>query len=317
MSDGAHLLIPFAVAGDEGCRRMLADLRLPHLERLLARLAPGELDVGDQRTFSMPHERVLARACGLPVRDGLVPLAARQLQQAGADPGGEAWAWVTPCHWQVGADHVFMLHPQDLQLAAGESRGLLEAMHPYFEQDGLRLSWESPARWLAAGELFAQMPCASLDRVAGRVVDPWMPRNESGKPLRRLQQEMQMLLYTHPVNEDRIGRGLLPVNSFWVSGNGALPAGTPPASPPGLLVIDTLRQAALRQDWAGWASAWRELDDGDCARLLQSLDAGEPVTVSLCGERQARTWRSAGAGWGRRLAAAFSRPGVAELAKEL
>jgi hypothetical protein len=69
----------------------------------------------------------------------------------------------------------------------------------------------------------APLTPASLDRVVGRVIDGWMPRAGEAKALRRLQQEMQMLLYTHPVNEERARGGLLPVNSFWASGTGALP----------------------------------------------------------------------------------------------
>jgi hypothetical protein len=318
MSDGAHLLIPFAVSGEPGCRETLKGLSLPHLERLLARLAPGALEPGDEHALSMPHERVLARECGLVARDGLLPFAAWEELQAGRDPAGAAWAWVTPCHWRVGADHVFMHPPQQLQLDAGDSQALLAAMRPYFEEDGVQLAYQAPTRWLAAGELFAQLPCASLDRVVGRVIDPWMPRGDTGKPLRRLQQEMQMLLYTHPVNEERSRGGQLPVNSFWVSANGRLPAAAGRAAPPpGLQVTQDLRDTALLQDWPAWASAWQQLDARECARLQQAHEAGRPVAITLCGDRQARTWRSAGAGWSRRLVSLFSRPRLADLLADL
>lgn len=307
MSDAVHLLIPFAACSADGCRERVATLRLPHLERLLAAMALAQEEAGDEHALSMPHERVLARECRLQAPDGLLPFAAWELEQAGTDPAGQAWAWVTPCHWRVGADHVFMHHPQELALDAQESQALLAALQPYFEQDGLRLSYEAPTRWLACGPLFAQVPCASLDRVVGRVIDGWMPRGAAGKPLRRLQQEMQMLLYTHPVNEERSRGGQLPVNSFWVSGNGALPPGHAPGPPPALRITHYLRDAALRQDWAAWAAGWQQIDESEGARLQQAVDQGRPVAVSLCGERQARTWRSTGGRWSRRLAAAFSR----------
>ena len=316
MSDGSHLLIPYAASGDPGCRQTLESLSLPHLERLLARLAPQEV-AGDEHDFSMPHERVLARECGVPAPDGLLPFAAWELRGAGRDPDGAAFAWVTPCHWRVGTDHIFMLHPQQLQLDAEDSQALLAAMQPYFEQDGMRLSYEAPTRWLAEGELFGRLPCASLDRVVGRVIDPWMPRGDAGKPLRRLQQEMQMLLYTHPVNEERTRGGLLPVNSFWVSGNGALPPGTPAQAPAGLRLANSLRDAALLGDWRAWASAWQQLDARECARLEQALQEGRPVSITLCGERRARTWRSGAGAWRRRLASVFSRRRAIDLLADL
>src|SRR5688500_3517971 len=105
MSDGVHLLIPFAYSSDEGCAQALRELALPQLERLVARLTPGPIDSGEETSLSMPHERVLARECGLPATDGCIPLAAWQVQQAGCDPQGQAWARITPCHWRVETDH--------------------------------------------------------------------------------------------------------------------------------------------------------------------------------------------------------------------
>ena len=74
-------------------------------------------------------------------------------------------------------------------------------MQPYFEQDGIALEYDAPTLWLAHGELFRDLATASLDRVVGRTIDDWMPRAPEARTLRRLQQEMQMLLYTHAVNE--------------------------------------------------------------------------------------------------------------------
>ena len=316
MSEAAHLLIPFAASGDEGCRASLDGLQLPHLQRLLMRLAPAQTEAGDELTLSMPHERALARECGLAAADGRIAWAAWDLARRGGDPGSLAWAWVTPCHWRVGTDHIVMADPQQLGLDADESQALLAAMRPYFEQDGMRLEFQTPERWLAGGDLFGRLPAASLDRVAGRVIDPWIPRGDAARPLRRLQQEMQMLLYTNSVNDARIERGLLPVNSFWVSGSGVLPA-TPPSWPASLEVADHLRRPAQMQDWTAWTSAWQELDQGQCARLQQALDAGQRVALTLGGERQARTWRSDGAGWRHRVASALSRKRIPELLADL
>jgi hypothetical protein len=134
---------------------------------------------------------------------------------------------------------------------------------------------------------------ASLDRVAGRRVDGWMPDSAAASGLRRLQSEMQMLLYTHPVNEARSQQGLLPVNSFWLHGSGALaalPTAHAGSAPP--QVITTLRAPALAEDWAAWAQAWQALDAGSLTALRAELTAGRPARLTLCGERQAQSWVS-------------------------
>ena len=96
-----------------------------------------------------------------------------------------------------------MQDPSALALEPAESQALLEAMRPYFEADGISLVYDRPGRWLACGEIFRGLPTASLDRVIGQAVDAWMPEAPQARALRRLQAEMQMLLYNHPVNDQR------------------------------------------------------------------------------------------------------------------
>jgi hypothetical protein len=312
------LLVPFAHCRADACREALRGLALPNFRKLLRRLVVAGTDAGDPQSLSAPHERVLARAHGLEPVDGLIPFAALQAQQSGEDPGAEGCAWITPAHWRVGQSHVEMGHPQELQLDGDDSRVLLAAMRPYFEEDGLSLAYEAPLRWIARGPLFRTLPSASLDRVVGRrVEDAWMPSGASGRPLRRLQQEMQMLLYTLPLNDERQRGGLLPVNSFWVSGSGALPAGHAARTPTGLQVAHALRDTYLHGDVRAWAEAWQQLDARDGARLLAEAERGQPVRVTLCGEASARTWTSAGAGGWRRLAGWIGGPTVAELLEDL
>jgi hypothetical protein len=317
MSDGAHLLIPFAATPATGGREALEHLQLPQLQRLLERLEPAAVDAVDERSLSPPHERVLARECGLAAPDGCIPWAAWQVQQERGGTAGQAWAWITPCHWHVATDHIVMKHPLELRLDGEESTLLLAAMQPFFAQDGIALEYHAPTRWLARGELFRGLATASLDRVLGRDIDEWVPRAAAAAPLRRLQQEMQMLLYTHPVNDARVRDGLLPVNSFWASGTGALPAAHQAAPPAGLLFPHQLRDAALLQDWSGWSAAWQQVDKLQCRQLNDAQDRGQAVTLTLCGESSARSWSGRGTGWWGRLRGTFGRRPLSKLLETL
>ncbi|MEI8029758.1 MAG: phosphoglycerate mutase [Comamonadaceae bacterium] len=281
-----HLLIPFAQCSSEGCAAALRSLKLPHLEKLLSRMKPESLDSGDEFSLSPPHERALARAVGLPVADGQIAWAAAQ-----ARPAGAAWGFVTPCHWRAGAGQVAMGGATLPDFSEQESQTLLAAMRPYFEEDGITLHYREPNCWLAQSELFEGLATASLDRVVGRSIERWMPRGASATRLQRLQAEMQMLLYTHPVNDARSARGVPEVNSFWLSGTGALPpAAGEPVGTTSPLVVSSLRDAALREDWAAWAHAWATLDGTNCVALLQALDQGGASQLTLCGERNAQTF---------------------------
>lgn len=294
-----HLLIPFACINSSGAHQALQGTTLPHLEKLLSRMSELNTDQGDLQTLSPPHERTHAHILGLlqplPTQamptDGKIPWAAWSLAQSGRDPRNGAWALISPCHWTVNSDHIVMGDPQALGLSEAESRALLQSVQPYFEEDGIAIEYAKPDQWLAHSELFRGMASASVDRVAGANIDDWLPKTAQAAPLRRLQNEMQMLLYTHPVNDERAARGLQTVNSFWVSGTGALPERTQPvpSSIDPLRIASDLRNAAIAQDWAGWIQAWKILDTTQCAALLREAEAGNYARLTLCGERHAMT----------------------------
>jgi hypothetical protein len=305
------------MAAAEGCRAVVKDLRLPQLQRLLGGMVAQAAETTGTDTLSPPHERMLARAYALPETDGLIPFAALQAAQAGETARDAGWAWITPGHWRVGRDNIVLSHPQELQLDADDARELLQAVQPYFAEDGITLTFETPLRWLARADIFRTLPTASLDRVIGRRIDNWMPAGDAGRPIRRLQQEMQMLLYTLPLNDERQRGGLLPVNSFWVSGTGRLPADYDVARARGLQVSPYLRDVALQGDWAGWTTAWQQLDDREGQRLAKELERGREVRITLCGETGARTWTSAGAGGWRRWTARLRTPPVESLLEDL
>jgi hypothetical protein len=303
-----HLLIPFAACADPASRQLLRTLRLPHLEQVLRRLSALPLQTGPQDSPALPHERVLAQALGLPASDPIAWAAWHAAQSGHAAPGA-AWAFITPCHWQVEQAQVTLLDPMQLDLSEEESRALLVAMQPYFEEDGITLLFDSPARWLASGELFRGLATASPQRVTGQDVAPWMPPTST---LRRLQNEMQMLLYTHPLHDARVARGALPVNSFWVSGSGALDTVPPPtATPP--IVAQQLIAPALQQDWQAWAKAWQALDAAEGAALLAALNQGaSDLRLTLCGENNALPFVHMPRGGWARIRSVFSRPALAD-----
>lgn len=285
--DTHHLLLPYACASDPACQALLTQLNLPHLQRLLARLHPQSVQGSDDFSLTPPHEQALAHALGWATQpDGALPWAAWH-----AGISGTPCAWFTPCHWSVGMEQVTVLPPDSLQLSEAHSQALLNALAPFAQEDGLTLVYEHPGRWRAEGLPLADLRCASLDRVAHRRADAWLldgQQSPAARLLLRLQNEAQMLFYTHPTHDERTEQRLPPVNGFWISGAGVWhgQALTPPTQD------DTLRQAALRGDWAAWRSAWQALDATLLRDWLQRTESGQALQITLCGERAWQTWSS-------------------------
>lgn len=313
-----HLVLPFAHTGGDG-EPSLAPLpdaaQLPHLRQLLARTRWQRLYTVPLDSLTPPHEWALAHARGLPTgcpqadtaADAPVPLSGQtscELPAKQALPWA-AWdaahllptpqtpaAWFTPCHQEIGAHHVSLLPPGQLDLSEAHSRALLAALAPLAREDGIHLRWVAPDRWLATGNVLGGVHAASLDRVAGRSIGPWLLALPP--TLRRLQSEAQMLFYTQAAHDQRVASGQPPVNAFWVSGSGHAPARTPPsqqagttALPPAdnVTVVTTLREAALAGNADGWQQAWRDIDRHVLPAWLARAAAGDTLHIHLCGEQ--------------------------------
>lgn len=298
-----HLIIPYAASHAFSGPEALAGLQLPHLQTLLAVLQRQPLQPDSNETpLHMPHERVHAQALGWSAALNALPWAAWQTAQTGTIPQ----AWMTPCHWQIGMDQVVMLDPASLFLSDDESQQLLQAMQPFLQEDGLQATWHSALQWHVQGELLADLACASLDRVIGQNIKPWMPDSPAARPLQRLQSEMQMLLYNHPVNNARDARRQISVNSFWLHGAGTL-RDMPRADELRIDVTDALRHSALRGDVQAWRQAWQTLDATAMADLLNHYQATGQATLSLCSEHAAQTYEAAPVAWHQRITRLFNK----------
>lgn len=292
-----HLIVPFAQVlspfGREIWQGWTAT-ELPHLRLLLGHLEPSASDLADEMSWTPPHERVLAQAHGWPQEDGVFPWAAYQVAiNAWADPT-QPWARITPAHWHLGSEHIRMAPVHSLGLDNVASQAFLEAVRELFESEGFELCYADPLSWLVSHPSLQGLPSASLDRVAGRSVSPWMSQDSRSRLLRRLQNEVQMLLHQHPLNEAREAQGLLPINSFWWSACGAL-KDLAPVPQPAVQVIEGLRGPALEEDAQAWRAAWKMLDAKQLAAFWARHLQGEHLKLTLCGERGARTWQRAGA----------------------
>lgn len=265
---------------------------LPHLVALLRQLAETSRDDGDEWSLSPPHERALARAFGWQGGDGRLPFAARLARLDGLDTGDLAVGLASPSHWHLGTHQVSLIDPATLMLAADDSRALLDAVRELFVSEGFAVARGAADRWYVMHESLGALATASLDRVIGRNVDRWLGSDPAARRIRRLQSEAQMLLSTHPINAAREARGLVPVNSFWLSGCGV----AQPERGPAPEVDARLRGPALAADLAAWTKAWETLDAGPLAALRQRAARGEAVALTLCGERCCVTLASAAGG---------------------
>lgn len=282
----------------------------PHLEAL-ARVN------SDAYALTTPHERAWAEAIGLRGQDGHYPLAALATGRVGT-----ACAWITPCHWQLATDHVTLTDPARLGWSEGEAESLRRLLAPWFAEDGLALDAAPPdaqgtVRWMASGPALDGLACASIDRAVHRHVDRWLQGLDTAPALKRLQTEVQMLLYDHPSTTQRIAQDRAPINSFWVSGAGCWDGSLAPQGPADVQVLSELRNPYLGGDPEGWRAAWQRLDAEHLAPLTAHAARAPGLQLTLCGEHAAQALVGRRPSLLHRLRSRFHRKSGQERAWEL
>jgi hypothetical protein len=165
------------------------------------------------------------------------------------------------------------------------------------EEDGLQVVYESPLVWRVSGDLLEGLPLANIERVVGQSIKAWMPEHQRAKTLQRLQSEMQMLLYQHPVNDERSLKGRWTVNSFWL--HRSLEQLYPGTANFGVAL--DLRETAQPFNATLWQQAWQRIDATLCPSLIQAMDQNHEISLTLCSETAWRHYRPLQASWFNKL----------------
>jgi hypothetical protein len=258
---------------------------------------------------SASHEMAWAQALGWQVADGMVPLAARLAQAQGLPcPAEHGWAFIDAVNWHISQGQVNLSVPKPI--TAEESDALLLALQTFLAQDGIHLHAWQPGRWLAHSPLFKGLPTVSLDRVNGQRIDTWFEhdniaeQNPVQRQLRRLQNEIQMLFYTHAVNDSRD----IALNSVWFSGTGDLAKDPHASTTPAVVLNDDLRDVWLSQTPDVFIPAFnavlRDL-------IVPALRRQEPVL--LCEPSRSVLLKAPASGWVHQLQAWWRKPTLSEV----
>ena len=292
-----------------------ADLRLPALEKMLARGAStgsARTDVigqapsaGSGRTGGVGAslEDHLCGLFGLPCQPD-APIAPVSAAFDGLGEG--CWLRADPVHLRLQRDQLVLL--PDVGVNAGEAAQLCAALNEHFAGQGMAFFAPHPQRWYVRLDQLPGIETVSLSQAAGRNVRGLLPKGKEAAHWHRVFNEIQMLLFAHPVNEAREVRGELPVNSLWLWGGGAnaplqktyasvssdealagmfaSAAGIPFSNWPEqwrdeknddtqLLVWAGLRSALRRGDLDAWRAALQEFERGYAQPLWQALRAGK------------------------------------------
>lgn len=221
------VVLPFALPAPEFAKELARSLNTPALAALLSRTSSHRLHPFDFAVRALPHEVWLARALGLE-QAGQPAFAAAAMRGFGLDAGEGTWFIVSPAHIEIARSHLMMPDLRRLQLDDAESRALFEAARPYVEESGHQFVYGDARTWFLRADAWAGMDTATPDTAVGMNLTDYLPTGPHALAYRKLQNEIQMLWYTDPVNAAREARRQPAVNAFWLW-SGATVAAVVPA----------------------------------------------------------------------------------------
>ena len=135
--------------------------------------------------------------------------------------GANKFAVASPLHAALGLTDLTPLDPSLISLSEQESRALCEAADQHLSVDGVRLSFIDTNTWLVTFADEISVLTERPDWMIGEPLRPNLLRGKDARLIERWMNELQMLLFSHPVNLAREERGLSPINVVWLWGFGS------------------------------------------------------------------------------------------------
>jgi len=185
-------------------------LRQPALGKILARSQPEILSAAFLEDWLCEAFSVADSA-----------IAPVSLRADGIEPGAAYWLRADPVYLHIGHDQMTV---QPLAAVSPEDASrLCESLNLHFAAEGLQFMAPNPQRWYLRLEREPAITTHSLSEVAGRDIRDYRPEGADALHWDSLLNEIQMMLFQHPVNQVREERGELMVNSLWLWGGGYAP----------------------------------------------------------------------------------------------
>ncbi len=208
-----HLVINDLFLPEDFAAEVCAGLRLPALENLLVRGAAISPVRTDHLSASL--EALLCGLFAVPCQTG-APVAPISAAFDGLGEG--CWLRADPVHLRLQREQVVLL--PNVAVSADEALALCDSLNAHFSGQGMVFFAPHPQRWYVRLDALPEIRTVPLSQAAGRNIHGNLPTGEAARRWHQLFNEIQMLLFAHPLNEAREARGELPVNSVWFWGGG-------------------------------------------------------------------------------------------------
>jgi hypothetical protein len=146
--------------------------------------------------------------------------AVKAWQESGGEAAHAFWLYATPVNMMLGRDSFFLAEPAPLPMTGDESLSILTSLNEHFSEDGYHFYCQN-AVWFVGMDVDPVITTTPVEKVVNNDIEPYLPKGDGALAWATLQNEIQMLLFNHPVNVAREAQGQPVMNSLWCYGEGA------------------------------------------------------------------------------------------------
>ena len=226
-----HLFIPNLFWPDSTFHEIYQDLSLPAIETIFAK----SLRTKDE---SQGVEDWLCKAFSVEKQQDIpvAPLTLLADKAGDIETGDDYWLRADPVHLRVEHEQVLLADSRTFSISLEEACQFAEVINKHFAEDDLSPSCGVDNRRklislvpLCADRwyLYMQKPpliqTHLLSETAAKNINEHFPYGTEEMFWKGILNEIQMLLYEHPLNQAREERGDLAINGIWFWGGGVIP----------------------------------------------------------------------------------------------
>jgi hypothetical protein len=145
------------------------------------------------------------------------PNAALAWQQAGNETGSAYWLFAVPVHLVLQRDSFSLAEPAPLPLENDEAAALTSVFNQHFAADEMQFFWHENT-WFLRLHQHPQIDTVSPQSAINQDIAAFQPKGTGAIQWASFQNEVQMLLFEHPINQAREAKRLPAINSIWCYG---------------------------------------------------------------------------------------------------
>jgi hypothetical protein len=147
--------------------------------------------------------------------------AALAWQATGQSAGTAYWMHASPVHLVLQRDTFSLAGPVPLALTAQEVEALTNTLNHHFMADEMVFFWHEQ-QWFLRLNAHPNIETSAPDLAIHKDIAAFAPTGAGAMAWAAKSNEIQMLLFEHPVNQAREAARLPVINSIWCYGGGQL-----------------------------------------------------------------------------------------------